>query len=78
MEMRYFWLLDREAQKTSSSSTPQVKKIWQTIQQNIIQQKYIDMSDPTICNKPTHLSSSYALQDLVLGEGVLKHWQMGI
>ena len=36
------------------------------------------MYDHTIYNKTTHPFNSFELQHLVLGEGVLKHWQMGI
>ena len=60
------------------SSILQVKKIQQTIQQNIILQTYINMYDHTIYNKTTHPFNSFELQHLVLGVGVLKHWQMGI
>jgi hypothetical protein len=64
--------------KIVPSYTLQVKKIKQTIQQNIILQTYINMYDHTTYNKPTHPFNSLELQHLVLREGVLKHWQMGI
>ena len=75
MEMRYFWLLDQEAQKML---TPQDRKILEIFLPRITLGTYINIADHITSICQTHHGIYRGPWNLRHGEGVLKYWETRI
>ncbi len=72
MEMRYFWLLDSEAQRLFDSIINLAKRTWATTLPNITLLTFINMITYIMFIWTTLQQFFLKLQNLVLGKGVLK------
>jgi len=70
--MRYFWLLDQEAQKYMNVSTTQGREIWEITHPNTILGRAIYTFGLTTSKFQIHRPSSPGQRKKVQGKGVLK------